>query len=265
MEEQDRFLLQRLSEADFPGRGSGGDWRKQAEDEPAAKAEIPVEAPGGEWRRPGLTRPGPPRRRWAAAAGARTVQHAAGRRARGGGQRAVRLPAPAGPPQDTQECRAALGREAAERLAYAEVRPARNGGAPAPRRRRLRPRRVGRKAGPAGERSGAGAARRSPAGWCAQLGRVPPSSPAAENITVILRTSCLDDGPLSPSLPPEATALTVSDICCPLPGVHSFLLTEWAEYNPRVFYIDYISLQTQKRIPGSCWLPCIARSTSSQS
>lgn len=44
MEEQDRFLLQRLCEADFPGRGSGGDWRKQAEDEPAAKAEIPVEA-----------------------------------------------------------------------------------------------------------------------------------------------------------------------------------------------------------------------------
>lgn len=45
---------------------------------------------------------------------------------------------------------------------------------------------MGRKAGPAGERSGAGAARRSPAGWCAQLGRVPPSSPAAENVSWVL-------------------------------------------------------------------------------
>lgn len=44
MEEQERFLLQRLCEADFSGRGSGGDWREQAEGELAAKAEIPVEA-----------------------------------------------------------------------------------------------------------------------------------------------------------------------------------------------------------------------------
>lgn len=44
IEEQERFLLQRLCEADFSGRGSGGDWREQAEGEPAAKAEIPVEA-----------------------------------------------------------------------------------------------------------------------------------------------------------------------------------------------------------------------------
>lgn len=44
IEEQDGFLLQRLCEADFPVRGSGGDWRKQAEDEQAAKAEIPVKA-----------------------------------------------------------------------------------------------------------------------------------------------------------------------------------------------------------------------------
>lgn len=44
MEEQAGFLLQRLCEAAFPGRGSGGDWRRQAEDGRAAKAEIPVEA-----------------------------------------------------------------------------------------------------------------------------------------------------------------------------------------------------------------------------
>lgn len=44
MEEQDRFLFQRLCEADFSGRGSGGDWRRQAKDELAAMAEIPVKA-----------------------------------------------------------------------------------------------------------------------------------------------------------------------------------------------------------------------------
>lgn len=44
IEEQERFLLQRLCEADFSGRVSGGDWREQAEGELAAKAEIPVEA-----------------------------------------------------------------------------------------------------------------------------------------------------------------------------------------------------------------------------
>lgn len=44
MEEQERFLLQRLCGADFPDRGSGGDWRRQAKDEAEVAAEIPVEA-----------------------------------------------------------------------------------------------------------------------------------------------------------------------------------------------------------------------------
>lgn len=44
IEEQDRFLFQRLCEADFSGRGSGGDWRRQAKDKLAAMAEIPVKA-----------------------------------------------------------------------------------------------------------------------------------------------------------------------------------------------------------------------------
>ncbi|KAM6384614.1 uncharacterized protein FN964_011786 isoform 1-T1 [Alca torda] len=61
------------------------------------------------------------------------------------------------------------------------------------------------------------------------LGREAVERLVFSEITVILKTSCFSAGPLSRSLPPEAAVLTVSDICCPLRGVHSFLLTEWAE------------------------------------
>lgn len=44
MEEQERFLLQRLCGADFPDRGSGGDWRRQAKDKAVVAVEIPVKA-----------------------------------------------------------------------------------------------------------------------------------------------------------------------------------------------------------------------------
>ncbi|KAM6384615.1 uncharacterized protein FN964_011786 isoform 2-T4 [Alca torda] len=74
------------------------------------------------------------------------------------------------------------------------------------------------------------------------LGREAVERLVFSEITVILKTSCFSAGPLSRSLPPEAAVLTVSDICCPLRGVHSFLLTEWAEYNLIYFILDDCAL-----------------------
>lgn len=54
-------------------------------------------------------------------------------------------------------------------------------------------------------------------------------------MAAIPRTSCPGAGPPRPSLPPAVVALAVSDVCCPLLGVHSFLRIEWAEYNLCVF------------------------------
>ncbi|KAM6384616.1 uncharacterized protein FN964_011786 isoform 3-T5 [Alca torda] len=74
------------------------------------------------------------------------------------------------------------------------------------------------------------------------LGREAVERLVFSEITVILKTSCFSAGPLSRSLPPEAAVLTVSDICCPLRGVHSFLLTEWAEYNLIYFILILCSI-----------------------